>query len=206
MSPPSTQHTNSASDLDAGIVAALGGMSREITDLRIAVESLEQLLFRLVEVDADGGVHTRRGPESLAKLVPLHEVEAQRIEEDARADVLRSLELLSSADAGRALGSTQSDPRRVASAWRARGALLGLPLGRSVHFPAFQFDVASHRIRPGVADVNKLLNARADPWGVASWWISPSGWLDDDRSPLDLAVAGDVNTLRELATAVVGAA
>lgn len=44
-------------------------------------------------------------------------------------------------------------------------------------------------MRPLVAEINHLLDAKHDPWGVSSWWLSPSGWLTEGQSPADLAAA-----------------
>ena len=56
--------------------------------------------------------------------------------------------------------------------------------------PGFQFDAETAKVRPLVAEINHLLDARHDPWGVGSWWLSPSGWLPNGQSPADLAVLG----------------
>ncbi|MFJ5776137.1 hypothetical protein [Streptomyces sp. NPDC093094] len=55
--------------------------------------------------------------------------------------------------------------------------LIGLPVGGGrLRLPAFQF-AADGRPRPVVLTVNRLLDARRDPWGVADWWLSPNAWL-----------------------------
>ena len=43
-------------------------------------------------------------------------------------------------------------------------------------YPAFQFD-ASGRPLPLVLAVNELLDADADPWGAADWWLGRNTWL-----------------------------
>ncbi|HET9197265.1 MAG TPA: hypothetical protein VFN92_03305 [Solirubrobacterales bacterium] len=42
--------------------------------------------------------------------------------------------------------------------------------------PAFQF-AADMEVDPGVAEVNALLDASEDPWGAASWWLTPHAAL-----------------------------
>jgi hypothetical protein len=42
--------------------------------------------------------------------------------------------------------------------------------------PAFQFDAAGQAM-PIVLDVNALLDADGDPWGVAGWWLGRNAWL-----------------------------
>jgi len=45
-----------------------------------------------------------------------------------------------------------------------------------VRLPAFQFDPGGHPY-PVVIQINLLLDAGDDPWGVADWWLGPNGWI-----------------------------
>lgn len=42
--------------------------------------------------------------------------------------------------------------------------------------PAFQLG-AEHQVLEGIAEINHMLGASEDPWGVASWWLSPHATL-----------------------------
>jgi hypothetical protein len=74
-------------------------------------------------------------------------------------------------------------PSRAAAEIRAFGqdphsadlVRLTTPAGEVV-LPAFQFK-ADGRQLPIVAQVNDLLGAHDDPWGVASWWLDRNSWL-----------------------------
>jgi hypothetical protein len=48
------------------------------------------------------------------------------------------------------------------------------PQGRRL--PVFQFDAGGQPI-PVVLYINTLLDADADPWGVADWWLGRNAWL-----------------------------
>ncbi|WP_330333993.1 hypothetical protein OHS33_32515 [Streptomyces sp. NBC_00536] len=50
--------------------------------------------------------------------------------------------------------------------------------GGSVRLPAFQFAADGQPV-PVVREVNGLLDADRDPWGAATWWLSPHAWLDE---------------------------
>ncbi len=53
-------------------------------------------------------------------------------------------------------------------------------------FPAFQFNENARCLHTHVVTINKLLAAGNDPWGVASWWLSPNGRLENKVTPASL--------------------
>lgn len=65
--------------------------------------------------------------------------------------------------------------------------------------PAFQFDGESSAPAPGVEEVNRLLGAREDPWGAASWWLTPHAALH--AIPADALRAGAADTVTAAARA-----
>jgi hypothetical protein len=65
--------------------------------------------------------------------------------------------------------------------------------------PAFQFD-AQGRPVPVVLEINALLDAADDPWGVADWWLGANAWLDG--VPADLLGRVDDAVLLASALAV----
>ncbi|KXF48870.1 hypothetical protein AXA44_02025 [Rhodococcus sp. SC4] len=77
--------------------------------------------------------------------------------------------------------------RTVASRLRTTGKVVALPVGNSYRYPAFQFDEATASVRDTVAAINTALGAATDPWGVASWWLTPSTRLPEGQTPADLA-------------------
>ena len=55
--------------------------------------------------------------------------------------------------------------------------LLRLPSAAGDRLPRFQLD-SVHEPYEVVLAVNRILQAEADPWGAASWWLRANGWLD----------------------------
>ena len=108
----------------------------------------------------------------------------QRIRAEAHAAVLDQ-DFLDSSAVGVALGASGVNKREAASDLRRAGALLGVPVRNRYLYPSFQFDAARAQVHPVVAQVNRLLGAADDPWGVASWWISDHPRLNGAR-PRDL--------------------
>jgi hypothetical protein len=80
------------------------------------------------------------------------------------------------------------------------GALLVLSRDRAKVYPAFQIDREHGRIYPEVERVNKLFSAARDPWGVASWWISPHGRIG--AAPMSLLGTADSEHLVALARSI----
>lgn len=92
--------------------------------------------------------------------------------------------MLESNEISVALGGRPGN-REKARVLRERSELLGLPHGRGFVYPSFQVDPRRKDLRVEVREVNKILDAAADPWGVASWWVSGNDRLDGER-PLDV--------------------
>ena len=72
--------------------------------------------------------------------------------------------------------------------YRRRSWLIGLPTSDGYHYPQFQFNEQQIAIYSVVRDVNERLRAIDDPWGVASWWLSPHARLG--ARPADLVGVG----------------
>lgn len=111
-------------------------------------------------------------------LVTAAELRAGRQQELVDESVLQVWEqdLLEPRQAALALGVKKTN-REKASALRKRSRLLGIPRGHSYLYPAFQIDAGRREIYPEVGSVNETLGAVGDPWGVASWWLSPNDRL-----------------------------
>jgi hypothetical protein len=103
--------------------------------------------------------------------------------------------------AAEALSAKATNREKVRS-YRERSWLLGLPRDRSYLYPAFQFDPRKRELYPEVRQVNELLDAAADPWGLASWWVSPNDRLGGAR-PLDLVGTARAEEVIRAAQAVV---
>ncbi len=111
-------------------------------------------------------------------------------------------ELLTSSETALRLGAKSSNREKV-NALRRRSALLGLPReeGRRYLYPAFQIHRERQEVHAEVRKVNQLLDAAADPWSVASWWVSPHGMLDS--RPMDLVGTSKASTVVRAAEAAL---
>lgn len=110
-------------------------------------------------------------------------------------------DLLTSSEAARRLGAKPTNREKV-NALRRRSRLLGLPRdgGSRYLYPAFQIDPARCAVYPEAQQVNTLLEAESDPWGVASWWISNNDRLG--ARPKDLVGTADAEAIVHAARAV----
>lgn len=114
----------------------------------------------------------------------------------ARESILDSLEVLDSKSVARILAPTSAATRSVAQKRRKAGELIGLPIGTrpNYRYPAFQFDLERHKIRDVVSHANLRLLVEQDPYGAASWWLTPTELLDGN-SPLEDLEAGELTVI-----------
>lgn len=122
-----------------------------------------------------------------------------RIAGEAKRSIWQE-EMLTSSAVGELLGSKAGNLRELPRRLRVRSELLGLPHRRGTFYPAFQIDAAKRRVIPVVAEVNRLLDAAGDPWGVASWWVSENARLG--ARPMDLVTTQRAEDVRAAAEAV----
>ncbi|QDQ98684.1 hypothetical protein [Tomitella fengzijianii] len=110
---------------------------------------------------------------------------------EGRESIFSAFDVLDSKEVSRILAPTSAPARSVAQKRRKAGELIGLPVGKRPDFryPDFQFDRAQQRVRSLVAHANRRLDVANDPYGAASWWLTPADVLDD-RSPLEDLEAG----------------
>ena len=108
--------------------------------------------------------------------------------------------MLKPGDAALALGARATNREKVRRL-RERSALLGLPSGSGFLYPAFQFDTARRRLFPEVIEVNEVIDAAGDPWGVASWWMAENARMAE--RPVDCVGTERAPELVEAAAALV---
>lgn len=115
---------------------------------------------------------------------------------NSKESILDSFELHDSMDVAGILEPTSARTRSVAQKRRNAGDLIGLPTGTrpDYKYPAFQLDRAQHRIHPLVRYANGRLDVENDPYGAASWWLTPTDILDG-RSPLEDFQSGDLTEI-----------
>lgn len=102
---------------------------------------------------------------------------------------------------GRLLAADNRTDRPLDS---SEAGVIALPTPRGMVYPAFQFD-DHDRLPPIVAEINELLGAGDDPWGVADWWLSEDPSLG--ARPVDLigGIRADHDGLRRAAHALLDA-
>lgn len=187
-----------ANSSDSAIWHSVVGLLSGSTTYRQAVPDVEVMLAMAAGAQqhaySDDAVRlTQRARDLMSRIA---------IESGVRRSVLDE-GALGAVEVAELLASNGRNTRDRASRLRRKGELLGVDVAGRVLYPAFQIDAARAALRPGVGEANQLLNALEDPWGVASWWLSPHGRLRDGQRPADLALEGDTATLAAIATSAV---
>ncbi|HVS65103.1 MAG TPA: hypothetical protein VMT85_16555 [Thermoanaerobaculia bacterium] len=171
---------------DTGLAERLLDVAAGLASLHPGLHHKRLLVRSLLAWEAAGGsvaVALRGEPRAVLSAEDLTSEREARLRGESIARIWEE-EMLEPSAAAVALGTKATNRQRIADL-RQRSTLLGLRHGRGYVFPAFQFDLPKRRIRPEVEAVNQAFDAATDPWGVASWWISPNGRLGGDR-PMDL--------------------
>lgn len=122
------------------------------------------------------------GPRRVVTAAEIGEERQVRIAAEAIADVWQE-KVLESRQVALALGVKETNREKVSSL-RRRSWLLGVPRDQGYLYPAFQLDLVRRDLYPEVRQVNEILGAADDPWGVASWWLSTNDRLG--ARPADL--------------------
>jgi hypothetical protein len=127
------------------------------------------------------------------------------VQGEAEASVLRH-EMLDASALARLLGSTSANPREFVRSLRTRGEIVGLPRTGGYVFLAFQVNALRREVWPIVAELNRLLGARDDPWAVASWWFTRDSRLGTEPCELvtDSSRADDLRRAAARELAAVG--
>ncbi len=128
-----------------------------------------------------------------------------RVQGQAEASVLRH-DMVEASGLARLLGSTSANPREFVRSLRTRGEVVGLPRPGGYLFPAFQVNGSRREIWPVVAELNRALGAKDDPWAVASWWFTRDSRLKAEPHQLvaDPTRADDLRRAAERELAAIG--
>lgn len=81
-----------------------------------------------------------------------------------------------------------------------RSDVLVLTRGDERLAPMFQFDTDGRTLLQSVVEVNRILEVDDDPWGCASWWLTPHAALH--AIPADEIRVGSVEVVRAAAAAI----
>lgn len=127
----------------------------------------------------------------------------EQVRNQAEEHILE-LPMLDASELSTLLGSRSSNKRQYAAKLHERGEVMGLRRGNRFMYPAFQLDHKRGRVHPEIAEVGKILDAKADPWGVIGWWVSPHPRLSHGRAPADLLGTPDARALLLLARSTAG--
>ena len=192
---------------ERAMVAFVSAVSPSLPGL--AHESSAIVAHMRAALAADGFVDAMVGePSSLIDAIDLPTMTAEDVALEAvgRAGahnrVLQADTMLTAAAVSELLGSRSVNARQFANRLRASGELVAVPSRNRYLYPAFQIDAERHAVRDSVAQVNVMLGATDDPWGVASWWLLPSATLGGASPAQELEREGGPQRVYALAADV----
>jgi hypothetical protein len=156
------------------MVSLIEALLESDEDLRLVSGTVSRLLRSSLAAE---GVRTALAGEPAVidpdaeALTPDDVLRIARVQGEAEAGILEH-EMIEASALARLLGSTSANPREFVRSLRARSEVVGLPRPGGYVFPTFQINARRREIWPIVAEINRLLGARDDPWAVASWWFT----------------------------------
>ena len=177
--------------------AAIEALLRVVVDLSDSRRQAVVLALRRA-LAAEDLVKTLAGePEMWSESALL---ELAQTEGEAKQLIYRQ-PMLSASAVGTLLGtSASSNRRKYANTLRQQSKILGLPSKNSYVYPAFQLHAARRCLHQPVTEVNRRMDALRDPFGVASWWLTPSERLGG-RAPFELLGTADEPLVLDLVEA-----
>ena len=99
-----------------------------------------------------------------------------------RAEVYDNISVYLSDDIHRISGAKSDNKAAIANRWRGQGKIFGYKRGRTVLYPRFQFE--DGKPRPIIQKILDILPESFGDWQRIFWFISPTGYLSDER-PMD---------------------
>ncbi len=109
-------------------------------------------------------------------------VQLQRLAE-ARNRFLKEFPTLTSQEIAELNASRASNSAALAHGWKAAGRIFALNVARADRYPAFQLGEDGKPL-PVIARILAAMEEE-EPWTIALWFVSNSGWLRSQR-PVDL--------------------
>ena len=104
------------------------------------------------------------------------EIEIERDNAAIRADYVRVVPTLNSAQVRERCDIKPRNKSEPASRWKREGRIFAIRNGGVDQFPSFQF--ASRSPKPIVREILRKLPSEMSAWQIALWFNSPNGWLD----------------------------
>lgn len=115
-------------------------------------------------------------------------VSQARLHAARRQQLVEEFGLLGAADIARNVGSHAGNVGATAARWAAKGQIFSVETGgRNLGYPGFQFDPETARPIAVIEAILAIIGDRLNSWGLAFWFVSGVGFLDD-RRPVDLLV------------------
>ena len=121
---------------------------------------------------------------ALAKRPPAAFIDRARRNAEARADFIRQYEMLDADQVHELFGSRARNRSALAARWRSDKKIFAVKHRGRFLYPAFQFD-AQGRPRQVISNVLAALGTEVGGWQTALWFVTPNGWLDEEK-PVDM--------------------
>ena len=111
-------------------------------------------------------------------------IDQARRNAEARTAFLREYEVLDADQVHELFGSRARNRSALAARWRSGKKIFAVQHRGRFLYPAFQFD-SQGRPRQVISKVLAVLGTEVGGWQTALWFVTPNGWLDEEK-PVDM--------------------
>lgn len=178
------------------IVLTFGNENGEtIRAIATMVESMEPIVGRLVRERQEGSI--RSLIDALVPPVPppQHMMLEGRMRAQAKTDVLKASEWLTSAQIAELAGFSNTNTSAQPNKWKKEGLIFAINHRGGDYFPDYGLDPdANYKPVKALADVIRVLKDGKDGWGMAFWFAAVNSYLGG-KAPKDLLATAPDNVI-----------
>ena len=156
--------------------------SATLENARLLIELLSQRLGDLEKAEMERIIDAVV-PSLMDRPSPAFIDQARRNAE-ARTAFLREYEVLDADQVHELFGSKARNRSALAARWRSGKKIFAVQHRGRFLYPAFQFD-AQGCPRQVISNVLAALGTEVGGWQTALWFVTPNGWLDEEK-PVDM--------------------
>lgn len=150
--------------------------------LKAAVSDLVQLSMEPSDLLAGKVTYLVNSLVLQKKEIAPHILAEARMHAEARAELIKSCDWLTSGEVSRLAGFSSINPSAQPNKWKRQHRIFAVRYQNADHYPIYALDPENgYRPVKELAEVIRVFGDTMSGWGLAFWFASVNGFLDDAR-------------------------